>query len=59
MNGFAEVRAALDDPSLSASGWALAHCAQSIELSLTGFPEPKPAPKKQLRRAANKKKGSC
>lgn len=29
-----------DRPGL---GWALAHCAQSIELSVTGFPTQKPA----------------
>lgn len=49
--GLAEARAALDDlvrrdPPAPAGGWtlpqALVHCAQSIELSLSGYPRPKP-----------------
>ncbi len=33
----------IDQAELPGLGWALAHCAQSLELSVTGFPTQKPA----------------
>lgn len=44
MQSFDEVLKALDGvPDRPGLGWALAHCAQSLELSVTGFPTQKPA----------------
>ncbi len=33
----------IDQAEVPGLGWALAHCAQSLELSVTGFPTQKPA----------------